>query len=163
MADVSLVGNASGTDSYSISGRIHMCRSQAIKSGTANSIKVKMSGSANVRLALYSDNGGAPNALLCESSSTAVVTGVNTVSIPDTSIVLNNYYWTAIQGSVNSVYYVAGGTSKHKTYTYAAYPNPAGTGYIDESRLYWLDVWGAEPASGSPVPLLVGSEYHRRR
>lgn len=51
---------------------------------TSLAIKCHSFASGNVKLALYSDSSGLPDTLLCETPSTAITTGLNTISITGT-------------------------------------------------------------------------------
>ena len=117
MADIKLLGNGDlSWDDHQYHGYFELEKFQAVKSGTLKSIRVYLNGgSGNVKVALYSDNSGSPNALLV-SGSGACAPGWNTISVSDYSIILGTYYWI---GHITDCDYIqskyGGGTSKYKS------------------------------------------------
>ena len=165
MADVKLLGNGDlswnrpQSPSY-----FELERFQAVKSGTLKSIRVYLDGgSAGVKVALYSDNSGSPNALLV-SATAACTTGWNTINVSDVSIVSGTYYWI---GHITDNYYLpaynSGGTALYKAASYSSFtfPNPAGTGFTKDTWTFAHAGWGAESAGGAVVPVML-SQYRRR-
>ena len=165
MADIQLIGATPATKNYPQSANyIEMERVQAIASGTLKYLKVYSAASAHIKTAIYADSSGSPAALLVASTEQSVVSGSNTVTMPDLAIVSGTYYWIAhIIDAANGTYgNYTGGTSKYKSQTYSgfSFPNPAGTGYSSEDATWDLVGWGAAPG-GSIVPIL--NQYRQRR
>lgn len=79
----------------------------ALSSGSMISFNVKCSGSGNVKVGIYSDNGSgtAPVNRLAYTGSTAVVSGWNTISISSVSIVGGTIYWLAFNSDTAVVGY----------------------------------------------------------
>ena len=169
MADVKLLGNGdlSWNDTQS-PGYFELERFQAVKSGTLKSIRVYFYGSngVGVKVAIYSDNSGSPNALLA-SGSAKCNAGWNTISVSDVAIVSGTYYWLGhvFQPDKYSWIYAktSGGTALYKTATYSSFtfPNPAGTGFTNDTWTFAHAGWGAESAGGAVVPVML-SQYRRR-
>lgn len=165
MADVKLLGNGDlSWNQYQSPSYFQLDKFQAVKSGTLKSIRVYLDGgSAGVKVALYSDNAGSPNALLV-SATAACVNGWNTISVSDVSIVSGTNYWI---GHNTDNYWVraigSGGTAMYKSASYSAFtfPNPAGSGFTGDTWSYALAGWGAESAGGAVVPVML-SQYRRR-
>lgn len=156
MADIKLLGNGDlSWNRVQSPSYFELERFQAVKSGTLKSIRVYLDGgSAGVKVALYSDNSGSPNALLV-SATASCVNGWNTISVSDVSIVSGTYYWI---GHITDDYrlpaYNSGGTAKYKSATYStfSFPDPAGTGFTNDTWTFAHAGWGAEGgAVGNPM------------
>lgn len=166
MADIKLLGNGdlswnqSQSDNY-----FQVEKFQAVASGTLKSIRLYFSGagSGNAKVAIYSDSSGSPNALLA-SASGACAAGWNTINISDVTIVSGTYYWLAHVVLCDSYLQAvgSGGVSKYKSVTYSTFtfPDPAGTGFTNDTWSYAHAGWGAE-SGGSIVPILA--QDRRRR
>ena len=101
----------------------------------------------------HSDNSGSPNALLV-SATAACVNAWNTINVSDVSIVSGTYYW--IGHNTDNYYlpaYNSGGTAKYKSATYStfSFPDPAGTGFTNDTWTFAHAGWGAESAAGNPL------------
>ncbi len=106
--------------------RFYMQRFAAAGSGNITNVKVVCAKSADLKVAIYSDNANAPDALLAKSASTAVVSGNNRLQlVSPLSVVKGTYYWIVFNQSVNGVvrYTNSGGTGNWVASTYAnAFP-----------------------------------------
>ena len=153
MADVKLIGEdeRSWTNTFTYNYAFFF-RYSAVVSGSLNSIRVKSSKSASIKVALYSDSGGEPGSRLTAAEAD-VVDGWNTINMPNINIVLGTYYWIAFNSNSNIVYRISGNAPRrYKSATYSSYsfPDPAGSGYTDDSGYFpALAGWGAE-SSGCP-------------
>lgn len=106
---------------------------QASQSGTVTEIKVySHTNSGHARVAIYEDNGGAPGDLVTANNDSQSVTAEqwNTLTIGDTPIVKDTYYWIAVQSDVSggSVENTSGDFAlRYKIETYSGYtfPDPA--------------------------------------
>jgi len=113
----------------------------ASASGTLKTLGVNLFAAAgNIRLALYSDNAATkPNALLCETVSTAAVNGWNDI-VPSTlpSIVSGTNYWIGVQlDNANlDVYYLAAARSWYAK-AYAAFDATWSAGSTQDGAAKW--------------------------
>jgi hypothetical protein len=121
-------------------------RFQCAENGTATSLSwygKANSGTISVRLGIYSDNGGAPNALL---GYTSEITNVGTTPqwwtanlVSSVSLQANTWYWLCFIVSGASGYYYDTGTANYGAYNSDAYSdgfaNPFGTPTYDNKEL----------------------------
>ena len=131
MADVQLIGISDANDYGCTAGQIWFYQAECTESGECTTIKVRCGVDANVRVALYSDSNNTPSTLLNESASVAVSAGTwRNVTIPSTSLTAGTKYWLAVQvdtaGGCRYKIDVAAYKSGYRTWTYGAFPNPAG-------------------------------------
>jgi len=120
-------GNFSGGQTASFSGnRLYMERFKASYSGEIANIKAHCLKSANMKVAIYSDNSNIPNGLLAESVSTAVVSGENWIPlVSPLSVTKDTYYWIVFNQSTTGVirYINTGDVARWVTSVYAnAFP-----------------------------------------
>ena len=168
MANVLLVGTEDTEwDGGSSSNQFRMSRFQAIKSGTAKTLKHYTAlGNGCCKLAIYADSGGSPGALLASTSE--INAGATETwfeaSISDVSIVAGQYYWIAWITDHSGVValHLSTGTNKSRSETYStfSYPNPAGSldAYANQGIVACM---GEESAGGAVVPVML-SQYRRR-
>ena len=127
--------------------------------------RAKANVASNVYIGIYADSGGSPAALLGQKT-VAVSSGAERVIIValDSAIpvVSGTAYWIAHVCTV-SVVGLKAETSirKTKAWTYAALPNPAGTGWTDDGA-NWSDItagWGVLvlSPSGLSQPIAYGT------
>jgi hypothetical protein len=124
--DVALSGNG-GADYISTTKFI------ALATGNVTEIKIRASGSGNVKVAIYADSSNTPGSRLgVVNTSTAVVAGVNTITFPSTPITKDTYYWLAfLQDAAVCGYKLETALNKGWKATPFAngLPDPAGTGF----------------------------------
>lgn len=110
------------------------------------SIHVYTPTSGNVKGAIYSDNAGAPNALLVAQNTQAAATGGqwNTITISEISLSVGNY-WVAIKTDTNNMRaYKAGGASQAAYYGSDTYSNsfastfPTPSGYQNNDYVCYV-------------------------
>ena len=147
--------------SYS-ANRFVLYRFQATTTGNMTTFKFKASGSGNVKVAIYSDNAGAPGTLLSAmNTSTAVVAGWNDIAIPSTALVSGTYYWLAYTSDAAIGYYQSTtGTMRYKSITYSSFtfPSSAGSGFSSStSRVGLLAGWGFETTQNPIAPTVTNS------
>jgi hypothetical protein len=126
------IENGTGDNSAYSTGWLNYLWAQsfvASASGTITQIQVNVKVNVgNIRLAIYADSGGAPGALLGETSSVAAASGWNVLDLlSSVTIVSGTTYHLAAQCSDNtcSIYYKAGITASYRNpYAYGAFPNP---------------------------------------
>lgn len=150
MTDIKLLGN----DDLSwaavwASNYLVMQQFTAGASGTLKSIRIRTTGNANVVVAIYADSSGSPGSLLVSSASTAVVSGWNTITVPDQAIVSGTVYWLAMDSdtTIASRITTTNVITKYKSATYSgfSFPNPAGTGFSTyTTRNLAIAGWGEE-------------------
>ncbi len=141
---------------------LHHTRFQSEATGNVTEIRIKAAVAGNVKVAIYSDSSGEPNALLNSTGSVAVAIGWNTISFPSTTITKDTYYWLSFNldtlGAV--VANITSGTLKYKALAYASgFPNPAGTGYVSIAYHSLLAGWGVLVLSPSSIsqPIAYGT------
>lgn len=135
VSEDSLLGNVIGTgektwDQTNTFQYLYMTKFVAV-AGTIGDIRVRSLGSANVKVAIYDDDGvgGVPGALLAYSTGVAVVAGWNTIQLNvPVPLTAGNYYLavkTDTSGRIQRV--SSGGTSCHNTSVLYAddFTNPA--------------------------------------
>ncbi len=98
------LGNDTVTHNTGISsGAIILEKFTAVESGTMTEFHIFGQTGGNVKVAIYSDSGGTPNALLNTVGSTAINAGAaNTITFPSTIITAGTVYWLAYNFDTNS-------------------------------------------------------------
>lgn len=128
-----LVGTINEGSTNTTLNYLYHARFQAIASGVGAVFKVFCLVPGNVKIAIYSDSGTYPNALLAvNNTGQAVTAGWNNLTIPNVNIVSGTYYWLAfitdtsgaVARSANS------GTYRYVAATYSTFsfadPAPVG-------------------------------------
>lgn len=113
------------------------CKFTIAESGTATKITAYLE-VGNGKAMIYSDSGGAPNALLVTSSELGFGSpGWNDYTIADTNLIANTPYWLAVILNVGATYYYdvgAANQERENSDTYADGPSdPFGAG-TDQAR-----------------------------
>lgn len=169
MANVLLVGSEDTEwDAGSSSDKFRLSRYQAVKSGTAKTLKHYTAvGQGYCKLALYADSSGSPGALLAATAlinANAYKTWFE-ASISDVSIVSGRYYWIAWITNYGSVVALNSGVgtnlTKDQAYSGFSYPNPAGSGFSSLAYQGIVACMGEESAGGTAIPILM-QQYRRR-
>jgi hypothetical protein len=135
---VKLVGHDDEAGTVNHPGDCIKCaKYTAVATGTCSEIRIKCSGSGNVKVAIYADSGGEPGARLgvC-NTSTAVVAGWNTIPLDASfSIVSGTDYWLAFNSDATIVREKA--ETRQGRYKSVAFtndlPDPAGSGYTADT------------------------------
>ena len=131
-------------------GYFCLARFQAVGTGNVNTLKVKTSGTGNVKVAIYADSSGTPGNLLNKlDSGSPVIAGWNSISIPPTAVIKDNYYWLAFE-SDNSIvcYSKSSGLFYYKAAPYASFsfPSTAGSGFYYSTAVTALIAgWNVAP------------------
>jgi len=118
----------------------------ADSTGVASQIRVYGYGTnGNVKVALYSDNGGSPGTVLAkQDTSTAITTNQwNTIILSSTAqVIQGTTYWIALSSDVSCVAWknTTGAVAKYKVVPYSSWtwtnnPNPSG---LSESNAWYL-------------------------
>lgn len=133
-----LVGVTDSTvDSSALANTFVLSQFTAESDGTVTTFNVECSGSGNVKVAIYQDDGGEPGVLLnAVEESQAVEEGWNTITFPDTNVTEDSNYWLAANSNAGiiAIYNEEPSNSRNKTASYSdfEFPNPAGTGFTSE-------------------------------
>ncbi|MCJ7792137.1 MAG: hypothetical protein MUP49_07020, partial [Dehalococcoidia bacterium] len=140
-------------------GYVSLTRFQAVASGNVVTVKVKSDRSANVKVAIYNDSFGNPDALLKAVDTTGTLIGVGwtDITIDSTPVISGAYYWLAINSDTTIVCGLAspGGTVRVKAvpYTGFTFPDPAGAGYTSVSGFIGLLAgWTTVTLPAPPAP-----------
>jgi hypothetical protein len=135
-----LVGYDDGTiDGQTDSENFVLYQFTAVTTGTCSQVRVKVSNSVNVKVAVYTDNAGEPGARLAkQDTSTACTIGWNRIALEDNcSIVSGTVYWLAFNSDATQVGYdLTAGVMRYKAGTYSTFtfPDPAGTGFTSTTN-----------------------------
>ena len=148
-----LIGADSSSSGPLSANTFNLGRFTATASGTLKNIKINSSGSGNVMVAIYNESSSLPHNLLASSDSTPVVSGWNTISVSDVTIVSGTNYWLGFNSSVNIIDYTAsGGTRVQNSATYSSFsfPNPVDAStWGSGSQIIGLAGWGITPVTGT--------------
>ncbi len=121
-----------GSTDNEANGLMVGCKYTTSEAGSATTISAYTDSGAHIKAALYSDNAGAPNALLASSSE---ITGAGSASWNDLTIAYDflgstPYWLVTIWDGTYRIYYDSG-TTNQAAWTYQAYasgfPNPFGS------------------------------------
>jgi hypothetical protein len=159
-----LIGRATAGVATMGGGYVLYSRFQAEESGTVSQIKVYSLVAGNAKVAIYADSSGEPGNKITgnDNSQACNASQWNTLSIDDTAVLKDTYYWigVAIDTTGAASYSAAtGGTARYKPITYGAFitwPSSAGTGFTNTGALMSLAGWGsivAPVAPPIPTPL----------
>lgn len=128
----------SGTASFDSFGLIAYSKCTLSEAGILTSISVYIVNACNVRVALYSNSAGAPDALIVESASVAHAGGgFQLIDVEDTELTAGTY-WFAVQVDAAAKYvrYTTGDAQfRQETYAYGAFPASASAGAPSDSKL----------------------------
>lgn len=123
----------------------------------ATQIRAKCLASANIKVALYSDNNGKPGTLLANAANAVpVVAGWNIINLPTTSINAGTDYWIAFisdNASVISITNYASADQRYESASYSnfSFPNSPGSGFTTNTNQYSLiAVWGMVTTTSVP-------------
>jgi hypothetical protein len=124
-----------GAASFGFTGYLEASRYICGQSGSVTKITLYLSGGTvgrYARVAIYSDNNGAPSSLLDQSSQQEISSdGWYDFTGFDVPVSGNAYYWLAFQISTSSLnyWYDSGQTDQHayRTYTYGSFPPSFGS------------------------------------
>jgi hypothetical protein len=136
----------SGNNPHNL-GYIFLTRFTAESSGNITEIRVKSGTSGSIKVAIYTDSGGEPGALVnATTSGTPVAAGWNTVSIPSTAVTAGTNYWLAVRMDAvgAALWNPASGTMRYKGGIDfgAAWPDTAGSGYTNGAYHSLIAGWG---------------------
>lgn len=158
-----------GRDDIAISGPnganyIVMTKFTAVATGNVTEMRFRVAASVagNVTIGIYADSSGSPAALLGQKA-TAVSSGLErviTVALDSAISVVNGTpYWIAFNSSAAIVgAKTETGVRKYKAATYAPLPDPAGTGYSDDTAYQDITAgWGTVGAGGTrSIGFIIG-------
>jgi hypothetical protein len=152
VSEDSLLGNVIGTGEKTWADSVFGNTTQYYQkftavAGTIGDIRIKCATSCNVKVAIYDDDGAAgdPGTLLAYSTSTACVSGWNTVQLNIQVPLTAGSYWLSFKSDTGNFSYriTTGGVSQYSgSIAYAdAFPNPA-PDLIDRTNDYAIAGWG---------------------
>ncbi|MCJ7653997.1 MAG: hypothetical protein MUO97_01645 [Dehalococcoidia bacterium] len=153
-----LIGADDSYDSSNVSpyGADHVVLGKFIASPTGyiTEIKLMCFDSGNVKVAIYSDCNGEPGTLLNKvDTSTAVVSGWNTITFPATNVTADTAYWLAFNSDATIVGYSGlTGTCRYKAASYSTFTFPSSAGIGLTSFQFLLLQAGYGTASLPPSP-----------
>lgn len=144
------------TGDIGFQGTIYARQITASASGALETVGLDIHAAAgNMRLAIYSDVGGVPTALLGESASTAIAgTGFQDAAVTGVSIVATAQYWLAFQLDNSGAGPHYDNAAKYeKNQAYGAYPNPlqgsSSSNYSPHMRMTYT------AAAPTPIPINI--------
>jgi hypothetical protein len=168
---VKLIGNDDGIIDLNHAGEYYcLCKYTANASGMCSEVKVKASGSVNVKVAVYADSAGEPGARLAKQDTPAACSADwNTVTLEtNCAIVAGANYWIAFNSSATQVGCDnAGGVLRYKAASFSAFtfPDPAGAGFTTGAFTTFIAGGGLVPVAdnggGSETAILVAKEFVR--
>jgi hypothetical protein len=148
MATEILLGSESDGTTNDGAGYFTLAKFTALLTGTMTEIHVYSKASGHVKVAIYADNGGEPGSRITANNSGQAVTlnQWNTLSINATPIVKDTVYWLAFNidtaGAVSAI--TSDGIKRYKAATYSTFtfPDPAGTGFSNDTYKDSIAGWG---------------------
>jgi hypothetical protein len=141
---------------------VSLCQFTASAYGSINQVRLKCSGEGNVKVAVYADDTGEPGTLLQSTSSVAVFSGWNIISLPSSvSVDSGTDYWlgTACDSSGVIYYHLGEGTQRTKAISFSSYsfPDPAGTGYSSDDNYILIAGGGSKIVPLPPAGISPGT------
>jgi hypothetical protein len=168
---IKLIGSDDGTIDLNHAAEYYcLCKYTANASGTCSEVRVKASGSVNIKVAVYTDNSGEPGARLAKQDTPAACSvGWNTVTLEANCVIaVGTNYWIAFNSSATQIGCDnAGGNLRYKAAAFSAFtfPDPAGTGFTSGAFTTFIAGWGlvpvADTGSGSETAVLTAKEFIR--
>jgi hypothetical protein len=130
----STFGYTTAGNSKEWAGYLILSKKNLAVPGTVQSMSVYSAVVSDVKVGIYSDNGGSPNSLVAGPYTSAVGPGWNTITFTTPVYLTAGNYWLAIQlHTYGAVTYKSGTSSAVLRYTGlswgSAWPNPAGSGF----------------------------------
>lgn len=121
--------------------------------GQISSISLYLYAAAgNIRLAIYTDDGGAPDALQCESGIEGAGVGWNTIDTTTTPTLSAGTYWLAwqVDNVSTNISALDGDANQHAyvTHTWGAFPDPFGSPSYD---IYAYSIYATYGVPAPPV------------
>jgi hypothetical protein len=139
---IKLIGNDNTNTTQNGKDAFLLAKFTADYTGVVTSIRSRGNANGNIKVAIYSDNAGSPNARLAIGTTTAVTANVTVAcAVTPTLITAGTAYWIGMNTSQNGVNCRnntgSTGTFIYKTSTYSTFtfPDPAGTGFTSTTYL----------------------------
>ena len=117
----------------------------------------------NIIVAVYTDNGGQPDQLVAQSVSTSLVTGINSIDVPDTVLTPGDYWLMGIYNVTGSIGFTTA-TSATVHYISLGFgsplpnPFPAPSTYTGQDFNYWMEFCGSGCLSPSMTTFSAGAD-----
>jgi hypothetical protein len=159
-----LVGTDASGQTAQAAGYIFGCQFTAVATGTSVTFRVYSTSSGNIKVAIYSDNAGAPATRLWHNSTGAAVTGgqFNEISAAGVSITSGTAYWLMTNGDASGCSSRAsssGGQPRvrlSKTYSTWTWPETDEGGYTADNYTMMLYVDGTESGGWEHISKMNG-------
>lgn len=140
-------------------GYVGASRYSLSEEGKVSSISIYLYAAVDsVRLAIYSDDAGAPDALKCQTTVEDAEVGWNTIDVVTQPTLEPGAYWLAwqVNNSATNVSALDGGASQHayRSWAWGAFPNPFGSAIYDA---YAYSIYATYAPPPEPEP------WRRRR
>jgi len=176
MADVKLIGNDDiVTVGYSTNTWAYFQRFYAVSSGKITQFRLKIKATTNLKVAIYSDNGGVPGACIAQTSSifASIPNDWNSLDFDGPSVLQGATYWLAWTGTSGEVVhrYSMGGVEKllsapsYSSFVFPDNPSPLSSNVRDYAVACWGTlatggagrlIGGNSKLIGGPSPLIGG-------
>jgi hypothetical protein len=160
---VKLIGKDDTTIDYGCAANyIMMCKFQCTTAGSCSEVRIKVSNTGNVKVAIYLDDAGAPTTQLAvNNTGQSCTAGWNTIALAAaTNLTLNSYYWIAAVTDATYIGFDYPTTAVYKfkigTYT-DGLPSPAGTGYTDNTTYEIIAAGWGTVAGWSNIAKISGA------
>jgi len=129
-----LVGQEGGSIDHSeTGGYFFLCQYQCVTSGALAFIKVNCTTVANVKVAIYADNGVL---LAYNNEDNEVASGITAIPVTSVTLTAGTIYWLAFNSNVNTVGAgsMTGGSTMYKPAPYPGFTFPLqwGSGFISQ-------------------------------
>jgi len=145
---------------YNEGADVTYTRFQTVANGTVTQFRVKAGVNSQVKVAIYSDNGGSPGSRLVNNDTAQNVSpGWNTLSIPSLTVTNGTYYWLAVAiKDTGASQFIWGGTMKWQvgiTFSSFAFPATAGSGLPGGSYTELVAGWATPSLPPDAAPILT--------
>lgn len=155
---VILVGiDDEGTSTTQVPARLVLCKSNAVASGTATTLRIFSKSNGNAKIAIYTDNTGVPYTLLGAATIACTANQWNEGSIASADITSGAAYWRGVITDATGVRTLVTATADariYKDYTYATYSYPAtfdSSGFgSSTAAIDCISAYG-DPSGGAPA------------
>lgn len=157
-----------GTSQAAVASSMRCCKYTCADTATATQISIwaKVTGiPCNLRLAIYSDNAGSPNAKLAETGSAQNITSTTdqwyTLAISCALVAATNYWLCAMADSGWTFYYGVGSANQADAHTGETYPTwPAtvsgGNTFTARNMDFYVDYTPTSVSSGGAQLIIPG-------
>jgi hypothetical protein len=153
-----LIGAGDASSGPLTSGEIVLgIKFTAVATGTMTEFRIKAYQSGYAKVAIYADNSGEPGSRISyDNTGYSLSVGWNTISFPSTNLTSGTVYWLFVAAQPYVISYQTGGGSgvdRYKIVTYSTFtfPDPAGTGFSNNTFNILFAGWGSTVALVAPA------------